>query len=236
MSKSVPPVFMLSIPSNVTKGNTLASIRKFQDMGYKVYPFQGVIRKTDRSKIVMDGWKKFFSQLSYTGKLTRTGFLIAEDDVMWEEDWATTKKRMKMDKVNWLCYQKFFKEKQRDGTTKEIPVGTQLLYVPPKMVEQYKKDILESKSIHFDRFNSRLPYIHYAYKPHEVCAELQSVSATTGKVRKGRKIQTIDLPKFKQFKFYGDKIKKYFNIQLIPAEDLFNKSVAGKRFKVKQTK
>jgi len=234
MSKSVPPVFMLSTPKNITKGTTLASIRNYQDLGYKVFPFQGVVRTTARSKIVMDGWKKFFTDLSFTGSLLRTGFLISEDDVLWNDDWNKTKKRMKMDKVNWLCYQKFFKEKQKDGSTKEIPVGSQLLYIPPAMVKRYKDDLLKSKSIHFDRYQSRLPYIHYAYKPHEVCAEIESTSGTMGKVRKGKKIQTIELPKFKQLKFFGDRIKKYFNIPILQAEDLYFKSVSGKKFKVKR--
>ena len=156
----IPPVFMLSTPTNLVKGTTIASINQFTKLGYRVLPFQGVVRKTDKSKIVMDGWKKFFSMLQFGGLYK--GILIAEDDVIWEEPWSEVKKRVKMDKINWLCYQKFFKEKQKDGSTKKIPVGNQLMYIPPKMIAKYKEELLKAKSIHFDRWNSRLKDIYYA--------------------------------------------------------------------------
>ncbi len=118
-------------------------------MGFKtIIPFQGVVRSTDRSKIVMDGWKKFFTMLQTTG--LSNGLLIGEDDLYWEDTWEKMKGRMKMDKINWLCYQKFFKEKQRDGTIKEIPVGNQLMYIPKQMIEKYTKGKDFMKQFHND--------------------------------------------------------------------------------------
>jgi len=229
MSNSTPPVFMLTTPKNIIGNTAITSIAQLNTEGYKVYPFQGVVRTTDRSKIVMDGWKKFFSMLK--GNLPN-GLLMAEDDLFWEEPWSKTKKKMKMDKINWLCYQKFFKEKQRDGSVKMIPVGNQFMYIPPKLIESYKEEILKAKSIHFDRWNSRLPNIYYAYKPHEVCAELTSPSATTGKVRKGilpemlKNVGKTDeirvkLPSTEPRK--GFAIKKINGIPLLNQRDLLTK-------------
>ena len=215
MSESVPtlapPVFMLSTPKNIKKPETLASIAQLNQMGFKtIIPFQGVVRTTDRSKIVMDGWKKFFTMLK--GNLPR-GLLIAEDDLYWQETWKEMRPRIKMDKINWLCYQKFFNEKQKDGTIKQIPVGNQFMYIPQPMIEKYTKDLMAAKSIHFDRWNSRLPYIHYAYKPHEVCAEMEHVSGTTAKVRAGVKLQTKALPT--ELVFTGKQIKKFAGIPVL---------------------
>lgn len=183
---SAPPVFMLTVKPNLMDKVTHASLENWQGYGYKnVYPFLGVERKTERSKIVMDGWKKFFNMLS--GDLKK-GLIISEDDVLWAEEWSKTSKKVKMDKVNWLCYQKFFKEKQKDGKILKIPVGAQALYIPKQMINKFKEDLLNSKSIHFDRWLSRLPYIHYSFKPKEACAEFESFSATTGKIRKGQKV------------------------------------------------
>jgi hypothetical protein len=208
----IPPVFMLSTPKNLKKPEALASIAQLNKMGFKtIIPFQGVVRSTDRSKIVMDGWKKFFTMLQT--KSLSAGLLIAEDDLYWEDTWEKMKGRMKMDKINWLCYQKFFKEKQRDGTIKEIPVGNQLMYIPKQMIEKYAKDLMAAKSIHFDRWNSRQPYIHYAYKPHEVCAEMEHVSGTTAKVRAGAKLQTYSLPT--ELVFTGKQINKFAGIPVL---------------------
>ena len=221
-----PPVFMLTPPTNIVKKTTLSSIGNYKRKGYNVYPFQGVIRKTDRSKIVMDGWKKFFGMLK--GNLPN-GLLISEDDVLWNEPWSEVKKKVKMDKINWLCYQKFFKEKQKDGSVKEIPVGSQLKYIPPKMINKYKEELLKAKSIHFDRWNSRLKDIYYAYKPHEVCAEIESVSATTGKIRKGKKIENFnpsDIPK--KLKTTNNLLKSFAGIPLI------NQRTLIKRFPIKK--
>jgi len=222
-----PPVFMLTMPKKINNAITLAVINNFQKRGYKVYPFQGVIRKIDRSKIVMDGWKKFFSMLQ-TDRLSK-GILLAEDDVLWNEPWSETKKRVKMDKINWLCYQKFFKEKQKDGSIKEIPVGSQLLYIPPKMITKYKEEISKAKSIHFDRWNSRLKDIYFAYKPKEVCAEITRTSATTGKQRKGKELEKSDLPQNLEVKAgKGIALKSFAGIPLI------NRKANVRKFKEKK--
>jgi len=232
MSKSAPPVFMLSTPKNVISNTAQASMSNLVKQGFnRVMPFQGVVRSTNKSKIVMDGWKKFFSMLEMDKGLNE-GIIIAEDDVLWEETWAKTKKRMKMDKINWLCYQKLFKEKQRDGTTKEIPVGTQMLYIPKPMLKKYKEAILKAKSIHFDRWNSRQPDIYYPYKPHEVCAEIESVSGTTGKLRKGAKVSSYEQrPTLSSYQ-RGTFITKFAGIPLLNWRKLLRKELSGKRFKI----
>ena len=83
----------------------------------------------------------------------------------------------------------------------------------PKMIEKYTKDLMAAKSIHFDRWNSRLPYIHYAYKPHEVCAEMEHVSGTTAKVRAGAKLQTMALPT--KLNFTGKTLKSFAGIPVL---------------------
>jgi len=228
-----PPVFMLSTPKNIKKPEALASIAQLNKMGFKtIIPFQGVVRSTDRSKIVMDGWKKFFTMLQTTG--LSNGLLIGEDDLYWEDTWEKMKGRMKMDKINWLCYQKFFKEKQRDGTIKEIPVGNQLMYIPKQMIEKYTKDLMAAKSIHFDRWNSRQPYIHYAYKPHEVCAEMEHVSGTTAKVRAGAKLQTYSLPT--ELVFTGKQVSKFAGIPVLKYYDEAQKQEQLKEMERKRVK
>jgi len=221
MSKSAPPIFMLSTPKNVISKTTQASMSNLVKKGYKVYPFQGVVRSINKSKIVMDGWKKFFTMLDIDRGLPN-GILIAEDDLLWEETWAETSRRMKMNKINWLCYQKFFNEKQKDGKIKKIPVGNQFMYIPRPLLKKYKESILKAKSIHFDRWNSRQPDIYYPYKPHEVCAEIESMSGTTGKVRKGAKVSSYEQLSTEPLKG-GSFITKYAGIPLLNWRKLLKK-------------
>ena len=101
------------------------------------------------------------------------------------------------------------------------------------MIAKYKEELLKAKSIHFDRWNSRLKDIYYAYKPQEVCAEIESVSATTGKIRKGKKIKKYD-EAFGLAKVGHFTLKSYAGIPLLDRKDLLRKELSGKRFKFKK--
>jgi hypothetical protein len=87
--------------------------------------------------------------------------------------WSEIKEKVDYQKLNWIVYQKKFMDK-----TKEITAGAQLIYIPHLKIEWFKEKLLNSKSIHFDRFLSKLD-IHYPYAPKECGIEIIRESATT---------------------------------------------------------
>jgi hypothetical protein len=169
-----------------------ATTISLKDRGYgnDIKLVKGIIRKEQASKRVMDGWKQWFSDNNNINKIISEGkdLLIMEDDVIVKINFANLIKKIKKNKINFVFYQKTFKEKGID-----IPVGTQGVYIPNKLIKSYQKELLNAKSIHFDRWNSRLPNIYYPLLPKEGGEELTRVSGTTGKVRKGRTLKESDL-------------------------------------------
>jgi len=169
-----------------------ATTISLKDRGYgnDIKLVKGIIRKEQTSKRVMDGWKQWFSNNNNINKIISEGkdLLIMEDDVIVKSNYTKLIKKIKKNKINFIFYQKTFKEKGKD-----IPVGTQGLIIPNALIKFYQKELLDAKSIHFDRWNSRLPNIHYACLPKECGEEITRVSATTGKIRKGRQLKESDL-------------------------------------------
>jgi len=53
------------------------------------------------------------------------------------------------------------------------------------LYDKFRKDLLDAKPIHFDRWLSRVPYVIRPYAPKTHCEELTRHSATLGKLRVG---------------------------------------------------
>lgn len=180
-----PIVYTMMIRHDETKKTPLykASKKSWNDNDFKnIELVQGIERKELPSKRVMDGWKRFFTNLKQE---KYRDMIITEDDVLININKKDMLKKIKRNKINWLSYQKTFKEKGLD-----IPVGSQAIFIPKELIPYYKEELLKSKSIHFDRWNSRLEKIYYPYKPKEFGTEMTRISATTGTIRKG-----ADIPK-----------------------------------------
>ena len=177
-----------------------ATISSLAQMGYgkeNIELAMGIVRKEQPSKRVMDGWKKWFGFKDNINQIIKEGrnLLIMEDDVIVKVDYPKLMSEVKMDKINFVFYQKTFKEKG-----KTIAVGTQGVFIPNGLIKFYQRELLDAKSIHFDRWNSRLPNIYYACLPKECGEEITRVSATTGKVRKGKDFKE----EFKKSKVTGE--------------------------------
>ena len=171
-------IYTMMINHNYTQNTPLykASLKSWLDHDYtNIELVLGIERKELPSKRLMDGWKRFFTTLKPTDDI-----IIAEDDILVHINKNDMLKKIKRDKINWLSYQKTFKEKGKD-----IPVGAQAIFIPKELIPYYKEELLKSKSIHFDRWNSRLDKIYYTYKPKEFGSEMTRISATTGRIRKG---------------------------------------------------
>ena len=180
-------IYTLTIRKNERKTDPiyLASRKSWIDKGYNNFNIvDGIDRKEKPSQRVMDGWKKWFSEK----KEFKNDIIIAEDDVYVKTEKKDMVKKINRDKINWLCLQKTFKEGD-----KKIPVGAQVIYIPKELIPYYKEELLKSRSIHFDRWNSRLSKIFYPYAPKEFGEELERISTTTGKVRKGKKLSAKDI-------------------------------------------
>jgi len=194
---------------------------KYADIQSKLQIAPGIVRKEQPSKRVMDGWKKFFREnfgnsdddLINRYVLNEVDIMLMEDDVLIKISKKEMQKRIKRDKINFLCYQKFFKEKGKD-----IPVGSQVIYIPWEMIVTFAKALLSSKSIHFDRWISRLPDITYNFGPKEFCNEITRISATTGKVRKGYNLSDAEIRQLKE-----TKPKKFYEFDIEDSDTLENK-------------
>ncbi len=204
------PVYLAMRQNLITKGFITpdAKLKKKGEKGYELQDrlmiVPGIVRKEQPSKRVMDGWKRFFSNKEKIKEFVdkRIDIAILEDDILVRMSKKVMQSKIKRDKINYLCYQKTFKEKG-----KEIPVGAQFIYIPWEMINKFTDALLSSKSIHFDRWIGRLPDITFNFGPKEFCEEITRISATTGKKRPGynlsetekRKLQETAPKKFYEF-------------------------------------
>jgi hypothetical protein len=175
-----PPVFILTIPKNLSTKTTQASILTWQKKNFEVHLVYGIERSHDTSKIVMDSWKQFFTS-ELKGDYPN-GIIIAEDDSYLLKSWKQLYKKFNMKYINWFGYQNIIITKNED-----IIVGAQAIYIPKQLIESYKQQLLNAKSIHFDRWNSRQD-IYLPFNHKEAVLELERISLTTGRLRKGLKL------------------------------------------------
>ena len=137
---------------------------------------KGILRNDNPSRRVMDGWKEYFKN-----NILDEDLLLLEDDLFVKVSKHDMVQKIDNTKINYIGYQKTFKE-----NCKVIPVGGQAIFIPKNLIPYYKEELLKSRSIHFDRWNSRLEKIYYPYKPKEFGEEYERISSTTGKLRKGK--------------------------------------------------
>ena len=168
-----PKLFYLTTTNNISQQNRIGmlSLTTFNHFDYNLKIYMGIERRTQRSKLVMDCWKRLFKTIDADDYAD--GILLAEDDVLMLKGWQEIKEKVDYQKLNWIVYQKKFMDK-----TKEITAGAQLIYIPSVKIEWFKEKLLNSKSIHFDRFLSKLD-IHYPFKAKECGIEIIRESSTT---------------------------------------------------------
>ena len=159
---------------------TIDSLSKNQFLNDNLHHNFGIVRDYDTSSRVMDSWKRGFKDVDQIN----FDLLLMEDDVVVLINFMDFKKKLKRDKINWVFYQKRFKEYRSQNW---IPVGAQGVYIPKELFKEFKWKLLSSKSIHFDRWLSRLDNIYYSCEPKEFGIELEKMSSTLGRVRKGLK-------------------------------------------------
>ena len=178
---NLPKVFMLTIPKNLLTKTTQTSILSWEKKGFEVHLVYGIERCSETSKIVMDSWKRFFTTEFVNNH--PNGIILAEDDSYLLKNWSELIYAFKKKNINWFGFQSTFKE-----NNKLIPVGVQAFYIPNEQLDSYIQQILTAKSIHFDRFNSRVKLVYYPFKAKEAVLELERISLTTGRLRKGYKV------------------------------------------------
>jgi hypothetical protein len=168
-----PILYYLTTTNNISQQNRVGmlSLTTFNHFDYNLKIYMGIERRTERSKLVSDNWKRLFKTID--AKDYKDGILLAEDDVLMLKGWSEIKEKVDYQKLNWIVYQKKFMDK-----TKEITAGAQLIYIPHLKIAWFKEKLLNSKSIHFDRFLSKLD-IHYPFKAKECGIEIIRESATT---------------------------------------------------------
>lgn len=172
-----PILYYLTTTNNISQQNRVGmlSLTTFNYFNYNLKIYMGIERRTERSKLVMDNWKRLFKTIN--AKDYKDGILLAEDDVLMLKGWSEIKEKVDYNRLNWIVYQKKFMD-NKAKTKKEITAGAQLIYIPHLKIEWFKEKLLNSKSIHFDRFLSKLD-IHYPFKAKECGIEIIRESATT---------------------------------------------------------
>ena len=149
-------VYILHTVQDENLKKTIVSITK--NSFNHIYLVNGIIRKDKKSKIVMDSWKKFFE--------TNTDFdddiMLVEDDVICKINREDMLKKIDRSKINYIFYQKRLKEKNNTFT-----VGSQGIFIPKEKINEFISVLNSSKSIHFDRWLSRLKEIYYPCGPKE---------------------------------------------------------------------
>ena len=172
-----PILYYLTTTNNISQQNRIGmlSLTTFNYFDYNLKIYMGIERRTQRSKLVMDNWKRLFKTID--AKDYKDGILLAEDDVLMIKGWQEIKEKVDYQKLNWIVYQKKFMD-NKAKTSKEVTAGAQLIYIPHLKILWFKEKLLNSKSIHFDRFLSKLD-IHYPFKAKECGIEIIRESATT---------------------------------------------------------
>ena len=105
-----------------------------------------------------------------------------EDDVKVLVSQEDLLNKVNMDRINIVFYQKYLKYQLNF-------VGAQGIFIPYTLICYYIDKLLNSKSIHFDRWNGKYLNIYYAYNPKEGGVEYERASINLkGRIRKGLKL------------------------------------------------
>ena len=101
---------------------TIDSLSRNQFLNDNLHHNFGIVRDYNVSSRVMDSWKRWFKDVDQIN----FDLLLKIDDF---------KKKLKRDKINWVFYQKRFKEYRSQSW---IPVGSQGIFIPKELFKEFK--------------------------------------------------------------------------------------------------
>tara|TARA_R110000803_G_scaffold45649_4_gene96107 strand:- start:1681 stop:2274 length:594 start_codon:yes stop_codon:yes gene_type:complete len=170
----------------------LMTINSLKQNGYtNIHIVKGLIRDFHTSKIVMDSWKKIFAS-NVMKQFLDDDLLIMEDDVIVKINKTDLLTAVWISKVN-IC---FYQKKLVHG----LPgvVGTQGIFIPKHLIQDYMKRLKYDDSIHFDNWNFRQDIVRLCGEPREYGVEIARTSnITIGKHRNSKQKLNPDIVNFK---------------------------------------
>ena len=140
-------ILLLHTEYNDTLRTTLKSL--IENNFPKPKLVKGVIRDDKISKIVMDGWKKILPKIGDDEDI-----LLMEDDVEVKIDYKKIKIEHR-DRPTFVFYQKKLKEEGSYASMNtHYIVGTQGVFIPKEIKKEFTENLLQARSMHFDRWLS----------------------------------------------------------------------------------
>ena len=197
------------------------SKKRFKELGYNVFLVEGYNLKQN------PGIKP--NQVCYLNLLDKVipliknkikkGFLLAEDDAYLQDILTPKYLLYRLKKNNYLNniirigYQKNLKQKPPYYPNGNYLVGTQLLWFPKNQMKKLEFELNKSKAQHLNGFLSKNLNLDIKIldekkqKKKKYVLELEHISTTTGKTRKGLKLNVKNISK-KTKKLNVKKLKK----------------------------
>ena len=179
------------------------SKKRFQEMGYKVTPIEGYNLKQHpeikpNQVVYLNLRDKVLPYLK--NKRYGEGILVAEDDA-YVADFLTPnfllsklKENNHIESIIKVGYQKVLKHPKPGYPRGYFCVGNQLIWFPRKQMDILKKELDKSKAQHLNGFLSKNMNLNIKLldqqeqKKNKYVFELEHISSTTGKTRKGLKL------------------------------------------------
>jgi hypothetical protein len=196
-------VYIISYKKNGKWNEMLKNSKKrFKELGYKVFLVEGYnLKENPEIKPTHVVYLNLRDKvLPLVKNKYNDGFLVAEDDA-YPQDILTPQyllERLKthnyLNNIIRVGYQKKLKQKGPYYPLGYYLVGTQLLWFPKKQMNKLKAELYKSNPQHLNGYFSKMKNLKVKILDEEIqkknkyVLELEHVSATTGKTRKGLKI------------------------------------------------